>query len=105
MVKMTSYDENIKKSKNFEKSIFSFFVPMALGKPPSRPSRPRAAREPPGRPKGENMRKKCCSQSCRESYADHDPALFRAGNLAPGYFPGRVRAGTHSPDRHSDGPR
>ena len=31
MVKMTSYDENIKKSKNFEKSIFSFFVPMALG--------------------------------------------------------------------------
>ena len=37
MVKMTSYDENIKKSKNFEKSIFSFFVPMALGKPPGRP--------------------------------------------------------------------
>ena len=37
MVKMMSYDENIKKSKNFEKSIFSFFVPMALGKPPSRP--------------------------------------------------------------------
>ena len=31
MVKMMSYDENIKKSKNFEKSIFSFFVPMALG--------------------------------------------------------------------------
>ena len=37
MVKMMSYDENIKKSKNFEKSIFSFFVPMALGKPPGRP--------------------------------------------------------------------
>ena len=34
---MTSYDENIKKSKNFEKSVFSFFVPMALGKPPGRP--------------------------------------------------------------------
>ena len=25
MVKMTSYDENIKKSKNFKKSIFFFF--------------------------------------------------------------------------------
>ena len=49
MVKMMSYDENIKKSKNFEKSIFSFFVPMALGKPPSRPSRPRAAGPPESR--------------------------------------------------------
>ncbi len=26
------------------------------------------------------------NESCRESYVDHDPALFRAGNLAPGNF-------------------
>ena len=43
-VKMMSYDENIKKSKNFEKSIFSFFVPMALGKPPEPPEPPESRR-------------------------------------------------------------
>ena len=70
MVKMTSYDENIKKSKNFEKSIFSFFVPMALGKPPSRP---RAGTK-------ENIyflyEKKHENESCAVFISDHDPACL-----------------------------
>ena len=50
MVKMTSYDENIKKSKNFEKSIFSFFCsdgPGEAAEPPEPPESRRAARKPP----------------------------------------------------------
>ena len=33
-----------------------------------------------------NILREVENESCREKYADHDPALFRAGNLAPGNF-------------------
>ena len=74
MVKMTSYDEHIKKSKNFEKSIFSFFVPMALGKPRGRPGAGTKAR-----PAGTGGR----------------AAGSRTGPDRAG--PGRAGSGTHGP--------
>ena len=40
--------------------------------------------------------KKHKNESCAVFISDHDPALFRAGKIAPGNF--RAGPGNHSPD-------